>query len=195
MTKKRRFMIGGVLVGALIAGAIVALRASAEPEHPDPATAVLEKAVGFVGTDDFNRLSPARRTEYCLAVAERLRERSFSQLLAMVAARNTDHRRVAQNVKKSGGQDEIEAAVLRVMMDKFYEEPPERRKLYLWGLVKMQQSGAAGKEGVGLPSPKQLQGDITRVLTRQPPQTVAKMGQFIQDLQIQRRSMGVADPY
>lgn len=194
MTNMRRVMFGGVLL-AVLAGGVVVWRAVAEPPHPDPATTALDQAVAFVGTDDFNRLSAARRTDYCLAVAERLRERSFPQLLSMVAARNTDYKRVADNVHLSGGREDIEAAVIRVMMDKFYEEPPERRKLYLWGLVRLQQSGAAGREGVGLPSPKQLHRDMTRVVTRQPPQTVAKMGQFVQDLQTQRRSMGVADPY
>ena len=122
------------------------------------------------------------------------------ELLVVIGINRCDQRireykSVSVNVKQSGSRDEIEAAVLRVALDKLYEEPPVKRSVYLWSLVKMQQAGGTGTEGIGLPSPQQLQKDVTRVVTRPPPQTVAKMGQFVQDLQEQRKRMGVPNPY
>jgi len=194
MSKAKRATVSISIITSLLIGGL-ALWWATYPRHPDLATTPVDQAVAFVGTNDFNQMSASQRRQYCLDVAEKLRERTFPELLAMVAARNSSMKQVADNVDKSGARDDVDAAMLRVVLDKFYDEPPAKRAIYLWGLVKMQQSGAAGGEGIGLPSAKQLQSDMTRVLVRQPPQTVAKMGQFIQDLQTQRRGMGVPDPY
>ena len=88
MSKAKQITTAVLILAALVLGAWGIRWWATYPRHPDLAKTPVDQAVAFVGTDDFNKMSPSRRRQYCLDVAEKLRERTFPELLSMVAARN-----------------------------------------------------------------------------------------------------------
>jgi hypothetical protein len=109
------------------------------PKAPDVTKADPKDAIAFLGTEDFNRLTESHRKRYVLAVAERMREKSFPDLIAMMTAAATDPsaRKAAENVNKLKDREEVGGAFMRVFLDKFFELSKDQRDQYLlmWALA------------------------------------------------------------
>lgn len=182
---------------ALLAGASWGVwRWVTYPEKPNLAAVSVDDAIAFIGTEDFGRLFESDRKQYCLDVVEKMREKSFPELVGMLSlGKGGDRRRAAANIRSLEEREVIEGAMLRLILDKFYEETPEKRAVYLTGLVMMDQAAKQQGKGTKIPSPDRLRKDMAKIIGRQSPQTVARFGQFLVDVEQQRRNLGLGASY
>src|SRR5690348_13104153 len=84
------------------------------PKVPDLARTDAGDAIRFIGTDDFNRMTEAHRKRYAVAAAEKLRDKSFQDLVAMSMTPDPSYRRVAENMNRLKDRDAIGGAFMRV---------------------------------------------------------------------------------
>ena len=114
------------------------------PKVPDLARTDFKDAMRFIGTDDFNRMTEAHRKRYAIATAEKLRQKSFRDLVEMSMTPDPGYRKVAENMNRLKDRDEVGGAYMRVFLDKFFELPKDQRETYLtmWALAeKLARSG------------------------------------------------------
>jgi hypothetical protein len=183
-----------LLLGTLITGTRVAWWWIHYPRIPDVKTMDPDAAIAYMAGDDFNRLTRADRKRFSLGVVDRMNEKRFGELLMMVFQRTGDRRRAAKNVAQLPREDRdaIADRFGQIFLDKFYQEAPAARKVYLTTFALAQQ-GEIGQhpERFGLPQPEQIKSQMSQFFTRQPPHTQAEMGQFLTDLRKQRESLGL----
>ncbi len=167
------------------------------PKAPDVGKVPLKDAIAFMGTGDFNRLFERHRRQFAMAIVNRLRERSFEELVTMMMDQSDidGRKRIADNLRKLPGHEEIGSRMFSIFLDKFYELPALSRAVYLTTFAIAQQ-GEMGKHPDRrlLPSPERFMKDLSNFLTRQPPHVQAQAGQFMLDLKQQRRRLGLKDP-
>jgi hypothetical protein len=60
------------------------------PKVPNVAKVDVNEAIAFVGTDDFNRMTESHRKSYLLGIADRLKEKTFPELLELMLAPGGD---------------------------------------------------------------------------------------------------------
>ena len=166
------------------------------PDVPDVKVASAEDAVAFMGTDDFNRMTESHRQRYAMAVVEKMRDKPLEELIAMMLKRDARRTAAAKNVRNLKGRDEIGGAMMRVFLDKFYEQPKVKRQGYLT-MIAVAQQGQIGKnpERFGLPPADKLKKDWAKFMRKQPPRSQAQMGQFLIDLSKHREMMGLKEPF
>jgi hypothetical protein len=184
----------------LIALAVVACwgawRWATYPSYPDAAAVPVEESIAFMGTDGFNRMFEWHRRRYALAVAEKMRENSFADILRMILERDPQREQAGRNVRALESRREIGDAFMRVFLDKFFEEPAMKQKAYLTVFAYLQQTEIAkDPERVGLPSADEFKQGMARFISRQPPRVQGQMGQFLIDLRRQREILGLPEPY
>lgn len=161
------------------------------PKAPDPSTSNFETMYHFVAGKDFDRMFESDRRAYVLAMAQRLRDKPFEELVAMAMKRDPSRREVAEKINHLPGREQIEGAFLSVFLDKFYEMPEAKRTVYLMTFVTLQNSKLADHpERLGLPSADRFKRDMTRFVSRQSPKVQAKTGQFLIDLRRSRETLG-----
>ena len=174
------------------------------PKKPDISKVKVEDAIAFIGTDDFNRLYERDRKRYAMAAANRLREKSFAELVDMMvnpANSTDDRRRIAENLRKLPGNEEVTSVMMSIFLDKFYQQNETQRNVHLMMMVKLGQSAGNRPEAArrmreqGLPSLERFQKDFAKFLEKQPPRVQAQVAQFMMDLRRQREIMGVAEPF
>lgn len=164
------------------------------PKAPDARSSNFETMLNFVAGNDFDRMFESHRREYVLAMAEKLREKPFEELVAMAMKRDPNYRVVGRKVHGLSDHQQIEGAFLSVFLDKFYEMPEAKRGIYLMTIATLQNSKLSKHpERLGLPSADRFKRDMTRFLSQQPPKIQAKTGQFLIDLRRQREVLGLPD--
>jgi len=166
------------------------------PNAPDVKTAKLDDAVAFMSTDEFNRMLQRDRKRYAMGVVERMREQPFKDLVSSVMKPDPTRKQMAENVKKIDGHEEIGQALYAMFLDRFYQEPPAQRTVYLMMFAGARQSEIAKHpERFGLPTPDKFKADVAKFFARQPPRVQALTGQFLIDLRRQRQMLGMKDPW
>lgn len=166
------------------------------PKAPDVASGDLDESMAFMGSEEFNQMFEFHRRKYAMEIVDKLGEKSFDELVALVMSRNPVHREVARNIRNSEFRDEIEGAVFRVMLDKFYEQPEAKRNVYLTLAVTMESRAVSKRPSAfQIPSPDRLKKDLGQFMTRQSPATQGKTARLIGDIRKQRQIMGMPDPW
>lgn len=167
------------------------------PKTPDVRNGDLDTSIAFMATDNFNRLTESHRKRYTQAVIEKHRELAFPDLLrrAMDRSKNEQRRQIVKNVRAIPGGDGLGTEMFGLFIDKFYQLPEEQRNEYLTMMVFAQQTEIKKRaKEMGLPSPDRLAKEMTRVMSSTPPQTQARMGQFMLDMKKTRQQWGIKDP-
>jgi len=206
-----RFALLSLAVLVLAAAAWGAVWWARYPKAPDVTKADPKEAMAFLGTDDFNRLTESHRKRYVLAIAERMREKDFPDLIAMMTSAATDPsaRKAAENVNKLKDREEGGGAFMRVFLDKFFELPKDQRDQYLlmWALAEKlgrrpdgspatrPTTGPAGdrpkRDPNRIPSPEQMEKGMANFLGHQPPRTAAQMSELMNEMRKKREGLGI----
>lgn len=180
----------------VIAGGIAIWSWATYPEPPDVASSDVSDSLAFMGSDEFNEMYQFHRRRYAMELVEKLREKSFDELIALVMSRNPAHRSVAKNLRASAFFEEVESALFNVMIDKFYEQPEAKRNVYLSVAVMMEgQAMNKRPSAFKIPSPDRLKKDLGQFMSRQPPNVQGKTARLIMDVRKQRQIMGMKDPW
>lgn len=156
LTRSAVFVAAVVVIAAGVWGAVWWAR---YPKVPDLARTDAVDAIRFIGTDDFNRMTEAHRKRYAIAAAEKLRDKSFQDLVAMSMTPDPSYRRIAENMNRLKDRDAIGGAYMRVFLDKFFELPRDQREAYLtmWALAEklalsgQRPAGQSAGGGGGIP--------------------------------------------
>jgi hypothetical protein len=166
------------------------------PHVPNVKNTSLADCSAFMGSDDFNRMTHRDRTRFALATIDKLRDKSFADLVAMGIKRDASRNSAAMNVKQltKAEQERIGSAFLDLFLTKFYQQDAAKRTAYLFGMVMMQKSGAAAAtaQKFGLPSAAAFKNSLSSFVTNQPPNTQAELGQFMLDLSKEQRLLGAS---
>ena len=166
------------------------------PAAPDVATADLDTAINFMGSDEFNRLLERHRLRYAMAVVDRLSNSSFGELSLMMMRWNERRAKIARNLRDIEGSDQLGSKLFAVFLEKFYAQSPAERKAALIFIAAAQQGQINQHPAAfALPSIDEFKVDMGRFLSRQPPKVQAMCGQFLIDLKKQRDAMGLKDPF
>ena len=203
-----RVIVSVACLAALVAGVWGAVWWARYPKAPDLAKVDLAEGIDFIGTDEFNGMTEAHRKRYTMAVIEKLREKQFKDLVSLVMG-NAHSRRAAENVNRLSSRDdkeELGAAAMRVILDKFYELPKGERESYLtlWALA--EKAGGMGRRRGGttqpttrpearFPTAEEVEKGWSKFISRQPPRTAAQVGQLMSDMRRKREALGVKSPW
>src|SRR5687767_12814527 len=90
-----RIVLLAVCVGAAIWAGVWWVR---YPNVPNVKTVSPDEAMAFIGTDDFNRMTERHRMRYALAATERLREKPFEELVAMMLKADPSRKQIQENL-------------------------------------------------------------------------------------------------
>jgi hypothetical protein len=187
----RFFAVVGILATALAVWIYVTY-----PKAPDVAKADINDSLDFMGSEDFKRMFEFDQRKYALALVEKLREKSFDELIGMMLSRNPAHREIGRNLRDSEFRHEVEAALANVLLDEFYEQPEGKRNYYLTLAMTMEQQSGKGKTppgGIKIPSAEKFKDSFGEFLTRQPPNVQGKAARLIMDIRRHRKAFGMPD--
>jgi hypothetical protein len=191
-----------LLIACSLAGAGCALWAACAwhryPKVPDVSAANVNDALAFVAGDDFNRMFQWHRRRFALATVDKLRQRSFDELVWMLLdPGNKEQRtRIARNIRMLSDHEDIHNKVLAIFLDKFYELPKFKQTTYLTTFALAQRvEMARHPQDFGLPDSDQFKQDMARFISKQPPRVQAQFGQFLLDLKRHRQFLGLKDPF
>jgi hypothetical protein len=164
------------------------------PHAPNVKEAPLADCSAFMGSSEFNRMTHRDRTRFVMGTVDKLRDKSFSEIVALSMKGDPARKAAADNVKEltKDEQKQIGSAFLDLFLTKFYEQDASKRTAYLFGMVMMQKSGAAAATAkrLGLPTPEAFKKSLAGFVTDQPPHTQAELGQFMLDLSKEQRLLG-----
>src|SRR5687768_17415317 len=197
----RRWSRGRAFAATLVVAFVVlagwgVYRWATYPSAPDVATADLDTAINFMGSDDFNRLLERHRLRYAMAVVDRLSQSSFYDLSLMMMRWNERRSKIARNLRDIEGHDQLGSKVFAIFLEKFYAQSAAERTAALIVIAAAQQGQIMKHPGAfALPSIDEFKVDMGRFLSRQPPKVQAMCGQFLIDLKKQRDAMGLKDPF
>src|SRR5688572_18491440 len=114
------------VIGVLATGFGIWLYAT-YPKAPDVQTADLNDSVAFMSSEEFGRMFEFHRRQFALDLIEKMREKTFDQLIGMMMTRNPAHRTIARNMREEPYRDEVEGAMFSLMLDKFFEQPEAKQ--------------------------------------------------------------------
>jgi hypothetical protein len=164
------------------------------PHVPDVSKTSLDDCNAFMASDDFNRLTHRDRMRFAMATIDKLKEKSFAEIVAMGMKSGGARKASANNVKQldKADQERIGGAFLDMFLTKFYQQDAAKRTAYLFGMVMMQKSGAAAATAkkMGLPPVEAFKSALAGFVTNLPPHTQAEMGQFMLDISKEQRLLG-----
>jgi hypothetical protein len=192
---KWRWIILSLLAVLMIGGAVAWVR---YPKPPDIRRMSIDDALAFMAGDGFNQLRASQRKAFAIATAEKMHEKSFGDILWMMSRPDPQRQQRFANLRALAAADreDVGAAYMRVFLDRFYVEPPLKRKVYLTTFAGLQQTEISKHpEQFGLPNADQFKNDLGRFVSHQPPKVQAQMGQFLIDLKKQRDALGLKDPF
>jgi hypothetical protein len=168
------------------------------PHVPNVKEAPMADCVAFMGGKDFNRMTHHDRVRFSLGVVDKLKDKSFSDLVAMSMQRDDARKAAAENVRQldKSEQEQIGSAFMTLFLAKFYQQDAAKRAAYLFGMVMMQKAGGgdAAAKNHGLPSVDQFKKSLANFITNQPPQSQALLSQFMLDIGKEQRLLG-AKPF
>lgn len=165
------------------------------PKAPNLQEAPLADCTAFMGSSDFNRMTHRDRTRFALGIVDKLKDKSFADLVATGMQKDPTRKAAAENVNKldKDERDRIGSAFMQLFLDKFYQQSATKRTTYLMGLVLMQKTGggSAAARKFGIPSVDEFKKRLADFITRQPAHAQAQIGQFMLDIGKEQRAMGV----
>jgi hypothetical protein len=177
------------------------------PSAPDPNAAPFADAVRYMGSDEFGQLTQRHQKRYALSVIERSRQMPFKELVSMMMSDQENRKAAAKHINQlpEKDKDDIGAAFIRVAMDNFFSQSRSDQQAYLMSLALAEKAAKAlgpstrpttqpaGRKGDEwkVPSPEQLEKEMAKFLSTQPPRTVAQMSQFMSDLRRTREFFGL----
>ncbi len=167
------------------------------PKAPDVASADLGESMAFMGSDEFNRMFESHRKQFFLDVINKLREKSLGELIAMGMRGEMKDQDLSKNIQGLVQDEEVQGAVLELILDKFYEQPKVQRDLFLTMAVRAEQQKGTGKPSTQPATaldPQSLERGMGQLMEKLSPQVQGKIQRMMLDLRQHRRRLGVADP-
>jgi hypothetical protein len=202
--KKLKILASLAAVLLLTAGTYGAIWWATYPSAPDPAALSFNDAAKYMGTDEFGRLTQRHQKRFALAVIDKSRQVPFKDLVAMMTADAANRRAAAKHIEglSKKDKDEIGAAFLRAALDNFFAQSLADRQAYLLSMAlaekaaraagpSTQPSGKKKPDGMQIPTPDQLEKEMSKIMSQQPPRTVAQMSQLFGDMRRTRDLLGM----
>jgi len=188
-------------VALIAAGAVVSVAVSwslwlwaTYPKAPDVASADLGVSMAFMGSDEFNRMFGSHRKQYFLDLINKLREKSMGELIAMGMRDEMKDPDLSKNIQRLAQDEEVQGAVLELILDKFYEQPQVQRDLFLTMAVRAEQQRKPSTQPVAALDPQGLERGMGQLMEKMSPQVQGKIQRIMLDLRLHRRRLGIADP-
>ena len=197
--RKRSVVITAcVFAGALGAAVLVALFVMRDrtPDPPDVKAISLRDAMRFEASADYEKMSVAKRRAFSEGLFQRLRALPFEELLrtALDPANMEMQRKRLANLRKLPNYDELHSRYAAHFLEKFYDLPPLKRKVYLSALALYQEAESRmDPSRYELPDAGQFQAEVFTLFAKQPPKMKAHAMQFMIDLRQQREKLGLKD--
>lgn len=166
------------------------------PKPPDIKAMDLRSAMTYEGSDDYLKLSLRHRQKFSEALAERIRELPFEELLrnALDPGNMELHRRRLANLKTLPNFDKLHSQYAADFLKKFYQLPEFKRTFYLTTFAFYQEIEVRLDPGrYQTPKPGDFHADAVKLFSSQPPVMKAYGMQFFIDLQHQRRRLGLPE--
>ncbi|MGA2499582.1 MAG: hypothetical protein ABSH20_17735 [Tepidisphaeraceae bacterium] len=197
MKRRSHYIVVCIVLGLLAAGAFLAVsRWDRSPKPPDLAKLDVRAAIAFEASDDYNRMSEARRIKFSRGVIGKLHEMSFEDMLgfALNQANMDINRRRLENMRKLPNFDALHGELAADFLRKFYQLPEFKRQIYL-GLLAVYQDIEAriDPDRYKKPGPDQFYAESMRLFAAQSPVMKAYGMQFMIDLKHQRQKLGLKD--
>ena len=196
--KRRRAMIIAMTSIVVLAGiAFPVVRFwDRSPRPPDIEKITLREAMAFEATPDYLKMSERRRTQYSTAVARKLMQLPFEEMLriTMDPANMDMHRTRLNHLRKLPNFDKLNGDFAADFLEKFYKLPEFKRTVYITALaVYMELDARADPDRYQMPKPGDFHSDAVRLFSGQSPVMKAYGMQFMLDLNSQRKRLGLPD--
>jgi hypothetical protein len=197
MRRRTRYITACIGVVIAAAGVFLAVsRWDRSPKPPDLAKLDVRAAIAFEASDDYNRMSEARRIAFSRGVIGKLHQLPFEEMLAFALdANNMDiNRRRLDNMRKLPNFDALHGELAADFLQKFYQLPEFKRQIYLSLLAFYQDMEARiDPDRYKNPAPEQFHAEAMRLFAAQSPVMKAYGMQFMIDLKHQRQKLGLKD--
>src|SRR5438094_9737337 len=94
---KWRPIIIASLVSLITIGIVFWIR---YPKPPDIRKLTIDQTLAYMASDDFNKLTASQRRKFAIASAEKMREKSFGEILWMLARPDPQREKRFANLRK-----------------------------------------------------------------------------------------------
>jgi hypothetical protein len=172
------------------------LRRDRTPEPPNVAAMSLRDAMQFEGSDEYTKLSEAKRRAFSEAVIGKLQALPFEGMLriALDSANMDMQRKRLANLRKLSNFDELHSRLAADFLEKFYKLSPLKRSVYLTAFAYYQEMEArVDPARYKTPEPGEFHTDAVKLFSKQSPTMKAYAMQFMIDLRGQRQKLGLRD--
>ena len=197
MTRRRIIAVVGCLVVALMTiAAVLFARRDRTPEPPNVAAMSLRDAMEFEGSDEYLKLSDAKRRAFSEAVIGKLQALPFEGMLRVALdPGNMDmQRKRLANLRRLSNFDELHSRLAADFLEKFYKLSPLKRSVYLTAFAYYQEMEArVDPARYKTPKPGEFHTDAVKLFSKQSPTMKAYAMQFLIDLRGQRQKLGLRD--
>ena len=166
------------------------------PDPPDITAISLRDAMKFEASADYDKMSAAKRRAFSDGVLQKLQALPFEEMLrtALDPANMEMQRKRLANLRKLPNYDELHSRYAAHFLEKFYDLPALKRKVYLTALAFYQEAESRLDPGrYKLPAPGEFQANVFTLFAKQPPKMKAHALQFMIDLRQQREKLGLTD--
>jgi hypothetical protein len=195
--RRRNLIVAACVFAAAIGSAVVTVgRYDRSPDPPDVNALSLREAMQFEGSDEYGRLSAAKRRAFSEAVIDKLHALPFEEMLriALDPANLELQRRRLANLRQLPNYDELHSRLAADFLEKFYELPAFKRSVYLTAFAYHQELESRLDPGrFELPGPSEFHADAVKMFAGKSPRMKAHAFQFLIDLRRQRQRLGLRD--
>lgn len=164
------------------------------PHAPNVKEAPLADCEAFMGSNDFNGMTHRDRLRFGLGVVDKLRDKSFAELIAYSIQKDPARKAASDNMGKldKDERDRYMGAFMQLFLTKFYEQPAAKRTAFLFAAIMMQKAGGAdaAAKNMGIPNIDAFKAALAQFITSQPAHAQAQMGQFMLDISKEQRLLG-----
>jgi hypothetical protein len=161
-----------------------------------PLKITLREAMAFEATPEYLRMSERRRMQYSSAVAQKLMQLPFEEMLRITLdPANLDmHRTRLDRLRKLPNFDKLNGDYASDFLEKFYKLPEFKRNIYLTGLaVYLELDARADPDRYKMPKPGDFHADAVRLFSGRSPLMKAYGIQFMLDFNAQRKRLGLPE--
>jgi hypothetical protein len=194
--KRKVIQIACVVAAVVAAVAVAVLRYDGTPDPPDVHALSLRDAMQFEGSDDYNKLSAAKRRTFSEALIGKLQALPFEEMLkiALDPANMEMQRKRLANLRKLPNYDELHSRLAADFLKKFYELSALKRGVYLTAFAYyMEMESRLDPDRYKTPGPREFHADAVKLFAKQSPSMKAYAMQFMIDLKQQRKRLGLRD--
>jgi hypothetical protein len=203
--RRRRVIVSSIVFTLLVAvgvGITAYIRSRPHyPTGPDPNKADLRACFDFAGSADFNRMPEKRRYNYCDILLQRVARMPFLEILSMLTLEESTTKRFSKfqrNLRLLSTHKAIESHAAGTALEEFYKLPADARKgIVLAAVVALDQRVRWDPEFAPLPKPDAFmkQAEELLLINGDNPRQQALGMQFLMDVDSQRKSLGLKDPF